>query len=344
LVEQKTDKPQKGEFIDLNSGEFKKKSNLGKIFIKYFLVSVIFFSFGFLGYEPIKNHLSNPKPYEKDEEDKIDNTIEQEQQGRNFDEKFDGYDKQFESIFKIINENKQKFDKFEENNKEFKNQLNNINDNYQNLLQYDLEESYLLDFKKNRVLINFLILKTNFNNRKNFGDEIEILRNLFIKNLPVLEYLDFFRSLDLERIKTNEFLLNEINQTIFLYENDINDLFDEIENDPLIKNENIFSSKEDFINYIKDIFHATFKVTRYEKDTITENENNMKPIRKILTLAKESLLVDDIDQSIKILQDSNINNEFLVTWINKANQLKEAKDNLIKLEMKILELLGYGFD
>ena len=65
---------------------------------------------------------------------------------------------------------------------------------------------------------------------------------------------------------------------------------------------------------------------------------------KILTLAKESLLVDDIDQSIKILQNSNINNEFLVTWINKANQLKEAKDNLIKLEMKILELLGYGFD
>ena len=63
MVEQKTDKPQKGEFIDLNSGEFKKKSNLGKIFIKYFLVSVIFFSFGFLGYAPIKNHLSNPKPY-----------------------------------------------------------------------------------------------------------------------------------------------------------------------------------------------------------------------------------------------------------------------------------------
>ena len=127
--------------------------------------------------------MSNPKPYEKDEEDKIDNTIGQ---GRNVVEKFERYDEQFESIFKIINENKQKFNKFEENNKEFKNQLNNINDNYQNLLQYNLEESYLLDFKKNKVLINFLILKTNFNNRKNFGNEIETLRNLFIKNLPVL--------------------------------------------------------------------------------------------------------------------------------------------------------------
>jgi hypothetical protein len=341
LAEQKTDKPQKGEFIDLNNGEYKKKPGLGKIFIKYFLVSLIFFSFGFFGYSPIKNHLSNPKPYEKDQEEEIDDTKEQ---GRNVDEKFERYDKQLESILRIINENKQKFNKFEENNKELKNQLNNINDNYQNLLQYDLEKSYLLDFKKNKVLINFLILKTNFNNRKNFGDEIETLRNLFIKNLPVLEYLDFFRSLDLEGIKTNEFLLNEINQTIYLYENDINDLFDEIENDPLIKNENIFSSKEDFINYVKDIFHATFKVTRYEKDTITDNENNMEPIGKILTLAKESLLVDDIDQSIKILQNSNINNEFLVSWINKANKLKEAKDNLNKLEMKILELLGYSFD
>ena len=86
------------------------------------------------------------------------------------------------------------------------------------------------------------------------------------------------------------------------------------------------------------------KVTRYEKDKIIQNENDMKPIRKILILAKESLLVDDIDQSIKILQNSNINNEFLVSWINKANQLKEAKDNLNKLEMKVLELLGYSFD
>ena len=51
----------------------------------------------------------------------------------------------------------------------------------------------------------------------------------------------------------------------------------------LIKNENIFSSKEDFINYLKDIFHATFKITRYEKDKIIrKNENDMKPIRKIL--------------------------------------------------------------
>ena len=70
----------------------------------------------------------------------------------------------------------------------------------------------------------------------------------------------------------------------------------------------------------------------------------MKPIGKILILAKESLLVDDIDQSIKILQNSNINDEFFVSWINKASQLKEAKDNLNKLEMKILELLGHSFD
>ena len=170
------------------------------------------------------------------------------------------------------------------------------------------------------------------------------MKNLFIKNSSVLEYLEFFKSLDLNRIKTNEILLNEINQNIYLYESDINDLFDEIENDPLIRNENIFSSKEEFINYVKDIFHATFKVTRYEKDSVIEDKNNIKPIGKILILAKESLLVDDIDQSIKILQNSNINDEFFVSWINKASQLKEAKDNLNKLEMKILELLGHSFD
>ena len=133
--------------------------------------------------------MSNPKPYEKDEEDKIDNTIDKEEM---LMKSLSAMMSSLRGYLTIINENKQKFNKFEENNKEFKNQLNNINDNYQNLLQYNLEESYLLDFKKNKVLINFLILKKNFNNRKNFGDEIETLRNLFIKNLPVLKHLDFF--------------------------------------------------------------------------------------------------------------------------------------------------------
>ena len=260
------------------------------------------------------------------------------------DEKFESYDTKFENISRIISKYEQKLNKFENNNIELKKQLDRIDDNYKNLTQYNLEEGYLLDFKKNKVLINLLILKTNFNNRKQFGDEVEALKNLFIKHSSVLEYLEFFKSLDLNRIKTNEILLNEINQNIYLYESDIDDLFEEIENDPLIRNENIFSSKEEFLNYVKDIFHATFKVTRFEKDSVIEDNNNMKPIGKILILAKESLLVDDIDQSIKILQNSNINDEFFVSWINKASQLKEAKDNLNKLEMKILELLGHSFD
>ena len=46
---------------------------------------------------------------------------------------------------------------------------------------------------------------------------------------------------------------------------DIDDLFTKIENSTYSDTSNIFSSKEEFINYLKDVLNSTFKVTKFNQ-------------------------------------------------------------------------------
>ena len=56
MVDKKKDTPQKGEFIDLDKSDFKKKTGLTKIFFKYLIIFIVFFSLGFLTYKPLKEN------------------------------------------------------------------------------------------------------------------------------------------------------------------------------------------------------------------------------------------------------------------------------------------------
>ena len=52
----KKENPKKGEFIDLDKSDFKKKTGLTKIFFKYLIIFIVFFSLGFLTYQPLKEN------------------------------------------------------------------------------------------------------------------------------------------------------------------------------------------------------------------------------------------------------------------------------------------------
>ena len=56
MVDKKKENPKKGEFIDLDKSDFKKKTGLTKIFFKYLIIFIIFFSLGFLTYQPLKEN------------------------------------------------------------------------------------------------------------------------------------------------------------------------------------------------------------------------------------------------------------------------------------------------
>ena len=69
-----------------------------------------------------------------------------------------------------------------------------------------------------------MILQENFNNRKDFGNEIEILLSLFLGDYEITSMLNFFKTLDIKNLNTKENLLQKINKSLLVYEDDIDDL------------------------------------------------------------------------------------------------------------------------
>ena len=57
MVDQKKNAPQKGEFIDLDKSDFKKKTSFFQITLKYLIIFLIFFSLVFFAYKPLKENL-----------------------------------------------------------------------------------------------------------------------------------------------------------------------------------------------------------------------------------------------------------------------------------------------
>ena len=184
-----------------------------------------------------------------------------------------------------------------------------------------------------------MIFQENFNYRKDFGNEIEILQNLFLRDYEINNLLTFFKTLDIENLRTKENLIQKINKELSVYDNDIDDLFTKIENNTYSDTSNIFSSKEEFINYTKDVINSTFKVTKFDHKKKKEDVENFESAKKTLLLVKESLLVNNINQAIKVLEESNIDDINLKSWLNEAENLAEANSNFNKFKIKLLDLM-----
>ena len=335
MVDQKKDAPQKGEFIELDKGNFKKKTGILQIFLKYLIIFLIFFSFGFFAYKPLKENLYNKfNETNKLKKEKIEE-IDQQKLRNEYLLKFEAMKKSFSGKLNLYEE---KINSLESKNKELSIQLDDVSQSLKKFQQFNPSDSYLLDYKKNKVLINFLILQENFNNRKDFGNEIEILLSLFLEDYEIKNMLNFFRTLDIKNLETKENLIKKINKSLLVFEDDIDDLFTKIENKTYSDISNIFSSKEEFINYAKDVLNSTFKVTKFSHSEQTQDYENFEPLKKTLLLAKESLYLNNISGAIKVLEESNIDDEDLKSWLVEAERLAEANYNFIKFKIKILDL------
>ena len=335
MVDKKKENPKKGEFIDLDKSDFKKKTGFTKIFFKYLIIFIVFFSLGFFTYQPLKENF-----YHKFKEPEI---IEQKVV------KIDQEKLKNEYLFKLgeiennfsekLNFYEERINNLESKNKELSLQLDSVSKSFENFKQFNPNDSHLLDYKKNKVLINFLIFQENFNNRKDFGNEIEILQNLFTRDYETNNLLIFFKTLDIQNLKTKENLIHKINKNLLVYDNDMDDLFTKIENSTYSDTGNIFSSKEEFINYAKDVINSTFKVTKFDQKKKKEDIENFESLNKTLLLVKESLLINNINQAIKVLEESGIDDINLNSWLDEAKILAEANSNFYKFKIKFLDLM-----
>ena len=335
LVDKKKDTPQKGEFIDLDKSDFKKKTGLTKIFFKYFIIFIVFFSLGFLTYQPLKENFYHKfKGTEIIEQEVV--KIDQEKLKNEYLLKLGKIESNFSEKLNFYEE---RINNLESKNKELSLQLDSVSQSFENFKEFNPNDSHLLDYKKNKVLINFLIFQENFNYRKDFGNEIEILQNLFLRDYEINNLLTFFKTLDIQNLRTKENLIQKINKELSVYDNDIDDLFTKIENNTYSDTSNIFSSKEEFINYTKDVINSTFKVTKFDKKKKKEDVENFESAKKTLLLVKESLLVNNINQAIKVLEESNIDDTNLKSWLDEAKILAEANSNFNKFKIKLLDLI-----
>ena len=336
MVDQKKEAPQKGEFIDLDKSDFKKKTGFFQTFLKYLIIILIFFSLGFFAYIPLKENLYNKfNETNKLKKEKIEE-IDQQKLRNEYLLKFEAMKKSFSGKLNLYEE---KINSLESKNKELSIQLDDVSQSLKKFQQFNPSDSYLLDYKKNKVLINFLIFQENFNYRKDFGNEIEILQNLFLRDYEINNLLTFFKTLDIQNLRTKENLIQKINKELSVYDNDIDDLFTKIENNTYSDTSNIFSSKEEFINYAKDVINSTFKVTKFDQKKKKEDVENFESAKKTLLLVKESLLVNNINQAIKVLEESSIDDINLKSWLNEAKILAEANSNFNKFKIKLLDLM-----
>ena len=336
MVEKK-ETPKKGEFIDLENTDFKKKKSFFKIFITYLL---LFLFLSLLFFVAFKNDFWGI--LEKKQESKI--SIEKNYFGEENKLKIENNKKEIDIIYNLIDTQKSTIIEQEEINRKIESKLNNIQQTVDSFKEFDPQDNFLLDFKRNKVLVSFLIFKKNYEYRREFGNELDILSSLFVRDPSITNNITFFKEMDIRNLKKSNFLLNKININLAKYEDNLTNLFQRIENNDRSNKDNMFKSKEDFANYLKEVFNATFKITKYKDNQVQESEKQIEPLKGTLLSLKETLLLNDLTQFIAILETSEIYNQELSSLLNDARQLNKAEDNFSKLEKKILDSIGQNFD
>jgi len=348
-LNEKERESKKGEFIDLDKSQFKKKSNFIRNLVIFLFVGLIFFTIGFFTEIPIlKNTLSyfkldnnnkksiNSESVKSFSRDDFFNKIEVNEKVGDLNILIGDLERQ------IIENNKQIFlleEKLEEimNNapQDFsQSSFSHVNSGQGNL--------------KTLPIMSLYVLKKNLENRIPFENELEELIKIYTGKQDIIYLLDFFKTLDVSSLKERSFFLDELNNFLSIHTEDFEQFILRLENKSNLEEKGIFESKENFLNYLREVFYSTFKVTKIKDPEVTNNFSNLRYkelLRNTLINAKESLLYNDLKKSLNILEGSNFAEEGDIKyWIEEAKKVLEAEEKLGDLERKIIKQIGINFD
>ena len=299
MTDKKEKSTQKGDFIDLEGSQYKKKSSFNKyLFFSMFLIlvtsSIYFFSEKF----NVNNLLSSSQ------NKSIYNNVN-DVQPTSSDSKISTVDKEIENLEKIIGEmNDEIFEsklKISETNSlilDLKKQIKILESQKRLSSDFYYAEKYL-------VLNDLLNLKNKFENRVNFDSELERLISRFNDEPEIKALIIYLQDIEIEKIINESELLNRLNQKIDYYKQDLDELINLNFNSVSNKPEDIFQSKENFFNYLKSLFNSIYKITKIDERFIQEKPRilNDGKLVQSLKMAKEYIILGDLNKSIKILSD-----------------------------------------
>lgn len=319
--------PKEGDYIDLNKKDFKKKSN----FIRNSFFFLIVISIGlFLGFLFSKEDLLNLLQLNKTPSDYESNysPIEKEK-----NEEIEFFNQMIEELKLNYNNIGNKLQILEDRNNELNNQLSEIKkivvQKRKNLSPEDYKNYFL-----------FLKFKSKFMNKQDYKAELKDLFLNLSQDSESYRSLNFFNDINVNEIVTRVELLESMNNLIKIRKSDIEILIDRIQYDDNLKPEKVFESKESFINYLKEIFSSTFKITKFQNNLSDKEPFNSNLIINTLKLAKEYILIGEIGEFINILGSLNIDDSDFNFLKNKAIIYEKYNQHLNKIENNILKTTG----
>ena len=337
MAEEKKKNPQKGDFIDLEKTEFKKKNTIFGSLIKYILFGLIFFGLGLF----VSQKYSIPLNLDVINLD-VSNPLKQKLSAEPFPElqaKIDILKADIDDVSDRINDSNLSYENLEKKNRKLILKLDQISEKVSSLEELDFSASFNKELNQYKLLKNLIIFKNKFDNRQTFENEISIISDFFKDDFEVLTLLNFFNKIELSNIVKKDYLLNEINVKIKKYDLELEDFFEEFESKDNIGTKNIFESKEQFFSYINDIINSTYKITKYNDENFQENIKEYGNFKQILILSKEYLIIGKISTAIKIIKESGLDLDDFEEWLEKGNKLVEANNNIEELEKLILKRL-----
>lgn len=339
-VKEKND-PQKGEFIDLEKTEFKKKSNFFTFFLKSLFFALIFFGLGMFVNQVIDPNLLklNSNVQTEKSQDKPNNQFNLESS-----ERIDLFNEELEEISRKIKSSELFFEDLEARVNQINLRLDKINEKTSEVNKKNYKDYIDEEIKQYKLLKNYLIFKDNLVKREELGSEIFFISDYFKDNLEAQNVINFFNNIVIKDIATEKNLLDQINNQIKVYEFKFDDFFSASNNNERNENQDFIRSKEDFFNYLNDLFNSTFKVIKYNKKDIEPNIKRNGDYRKILQKAKEYLIIGDLSSAYEIVKESELDMTLLNDWSLKVEELKNVKIKIIELENLIFKKLGKDFD
>ncbi len=328
--------PPKGDFIDLERNQYKKHNKTKKyiiIILSLFIPTILIFFY--INNYNVKDFIS--KNFDNNE------SRSPERVEKNFKK---GSDNNFNEQITYLNENIDLLKQESFKNTEKLSRANRkISDLTQQLNNYESRKLVNSEFyyAEKYIILNCLLsLKNKFDKRQSFKKELDTLISIFNNKPEIKSTIINLQDIEISNVIKVTNLLDRLNEKINFYEVDIdrfiNTNFDETSRDF----SEILNSRENLVNYIKDIFNSTYKVTR-----VNDYSEKSKKIpyeiynfRKVLVKAKEYLIIGNLEGALEIFKLSNIDNNEIDIWVEDASKLSNIQEKLRLLESQLLDIVG----
>ena len=233
---------------------------------------------------------------------------------------------------------------------ELKNKIEKLNQKLQkSTLLENLNNEYLFSYNENNNIpyIVFTNFKRNLLNGSFIKEELIFLKKFYQNNEEIYLLLNFFSSLEGHKIINYNFLLRDINlilENLSLLRNNKSQIYETDFSSSKNKiNDDIFSSKDNFLNYFYDLLRSNFKIKKVseEKGLSDYGDNDfdgLSDFKNKINNAKEYIISRDLESAILQIQGINspISKEF-VNWVESLKELRNIEVKLLNLEVKIFE-------